>query len=263
MENNMNIETFDDFCRLLFADVEKRLNSIRSNASFWSVGNSSVLQSFIIKETIPELGSWYAESKLPEVGDDEYGGISVAVTPGEVRVGLILPSSYVSPDFYSTGIRNEEIMAKAFNGHRCDKSMRLSDTHWLFDHFFNTDPFSAQWMFEAHTDSRKFQSVSVRLSYIILTCWKSALQAIVDNMMSNRSHENEFIVLSKNLFSFHDLNSRAENGHFYRIKKTSFDRANGHQYRICSNGRLDDLKKILEHLAPDASASTFDADFLF
>lgn len=264
----MNIQTFDDFCQILFEDIEKRLKSIQ-NTSFWSTGNSSILKNLVIKESNANTGSWYAESSLPEVGNDEYGGISVSVTPGEVRVGLILPCSYVTPDFRATGNGREEIMAKTFSGQRCNKSLRLSDTHWLFDHFFSTDPFSAQWMFEAHTDYRKFQATSVRLSYIILTCWKSALQTIVDSVINGHHHDSEFIVLSKRMLSNYDLNSRAENGHYYRIKKTVIDREscavlNIHQYRISGSGHIEDLKKIVEQLDQDAVVSiSEETDFLY
>lgn len=193
----------------IFDELDTRLRQ-HSDATIWTVGTGP--SPLAPKERDELYGSWYAEAMLDVAAD--YVGIGVSVTPGEARVGLILPRTVIGEP--GENHKREQKIAHALTGRPPARSRPLHGGRWIFDYDFTDGVFSAEFFVRAMNEEAAAGALAIRLSYLVLTLWKGALQILVENRDIETFHT--YSIVSPEPVSVHDL-TRLGNGAMFRVTR--------------------------------------------
>ncbi|MBA9915680.1 hypothetical protein D7S70_22485 [Ralstonia pickettii] len=172
------MRSFTDLCTMAFERLRSPVDGAL-NVSFYAMDRAT--PSLHVVECRPEVASFYAEGQIP--GHEEVGAITCGMTPGEVRVGLIMPPSAVFGDAQSLKME----ISHAYDGLPADIIRTLPGRRTLFDRVFNEAPFDAHWMRQALEDDAAAQMLVERLSYIVSTIWRTGMQVLADAGMMELS----------------------------------------------------------------------------
>jgi hypothetical protein len=140
-------------------------------ASYFSMGAATPALTLLSENY--EDGTLYARASIFDL--QEQADLMVALTPGELRVGLMLSEAmaYAAPEL-------PEAISTGYDGNPARLVRTLANGRMMWDHFFHDAPFSAKWMAKAvDGDHTKLHLMAVRLRYIIETRWRTAMDALV------------------------------------------------------------------------------------
>ena len=167
----MNPEFAPELVKLyarLFDELDAGI-AAQNATSFWSLGVAT--PRLKPKERDLQGGSWYGEGDIP--GHTIKGAVSISLTPGEFRVGLLMPATAV---FHGTTDLSG-YFSEAY-GSRPDIVRLLPGGMQLFDRILRDDPFTASWLMRAVTDDLAREVLVMRMACIVTTIWKSAVQVL-------------------------------------------------------------------------------------
>jgi len=141
-----------------------------SNIAYFAMGAATPALS-VVSENV-EDGTFFARAEIFDL--QEQAELMVALTPGELRVGITLSDSLA----YVHGVR--DAVSESFDGKPAQMIRMLANGRVMWDHFFNEDPFSAEWIARASNgDAVSRHLLAVRLRYIVETRWRTAMDALV------------------------------------------------------------------------------------
>ena len=155
----------------IFQEMESLISRYQSFGN-WSVGGIPHLDPV---PTQKELGLWYAKGHIP--GFAEPGAVSIALVPGDTRLGLFLPESAMHSKDGSAWL--EENLAVSYDGQRPQTVIR-DPSRVLFDRYFRDPPFDAQSLSKAlETPYGADAHILVqRLAYMVVTLWAQAIRIL-------------------------------------------------------------------------------------
>jgi hypothetical protein len=164
-------ERLQTFYGAIFQEMESLIDRYQSFGN-WSVGGIPRLDPV---PTQKELGLWYAKGHIP--GFAEPGAVSIALVPGDTRLGLFLPESALHSKDGSTWL--EENLAVSYDGQR-PQTMIHDPSRVLFDRYFRDPPFDAQSLSKAlETPYGADAHIMVqRLAYMVVTLWSQAIRIL-------------------------------------------------------------------------------------
>lgn len=164
----------EPFYESLFSGVE-RLIARHHPFGSWSVGSLPQLQRV---PTQTELGSWYAEGRIP--GSPLPGGVGIILTPGELRFGLYLPEELL----HSSTRNLKDSVSLIYDGSpSCIVRQQADRT--LFDWILrDTSPFDTTTLEKAMSPCREESNpgkvlIAQRLAYIITNLWVNGVRIIL------------------------------------------------------------------------------------
>lgn len=141
-----------------------------SDMAYFAMGAATPALS-VVSENL-EDGTFFARAEIFDL--QEQAELMVALTPGELRVGITLSESLA----YVHGVR--DAISEGFDGKPAQMIRLLANGRVMWDHFFHDDPFSAEWIARASNgDAVSLHLLAVRLRYIIETRWRTAMDALV------------------------------------------------------------------------------------
>jgi hypothetical protein len=127
--------------------------------------------------------SWVGQAHIP--GHREAVTLSVALTPGEVRIGMILPHSIVQSD----GNDLRDSISMALGPHRADVIAVRPGGHLLFDWHFHESPFTPEWIAQAMRSQAHLDILAHRLNYLTATIWRGVIEVIATAGRFDLSHD--------------------------------------------------------------------------
>jgi hypothetical protein len=178
----------------VFDALDARLAS-ETDTTIWTIGNGP--QPLQPKDRDVRYGNWYAEAVLDVAGD--YAGVSVALTPGEARIGLILPATLVDSE---DGAREQRI-GMALTGEKPTRSRPLHGGRWIFDYDFKDGVFAPEFFLSAMKDPDAADALGLRVGHLVMTLWKGATQIMVETRDIETYHT--YSIVSGKPISVHDL----------------------------------------------------------
>ncbi len=154
----------------------------------WAVGGIPALEP---KPAQKALGLWYAEGRIP--GFAVPGAVSLALVPGDTRLGLFLPHECLLGEQDRSYL--EDLVAQSYNGKPPDLIVRQAD-RILFDRTFADPPLDADTLAIAQTceDHPKAFLLAQRLAYMVVTLWVSAIRVVYAH---GRTGSENFLVRSR------------------------------------------------------------------
>lgn len=169
---NLSSQSLNDFYRDLFMGMEAIIKNHHSHGN-WAIGMPALTP----RGGQRELGIWYAESII--AGFDIPGAISLAVVPGEARLGLFLPLQamhHEADTFYL-----EDQIATSYDGRQPDYIRRQQD-RVLFDRILRDPPFDVRTMAAAMRSPQAPEHLLLmqRLAYSVVTLWMAAIRVIYE-----------------------------------------------------------------------------------
>lgn len=164
--------------------------------SFWSLGAAT--PRLTPKERDLTGGSWYGEGDIP--GHQVKGAVSISLTPGEFRLGLLMPATAV---FHGTTDLSG-LFAEAY-GSQPDIVRLLPGGMQLYDRVFREDPFTASWLIRAMTDDVAHEALAMRMACMVTTLWKSAVQVLAGGGQFDL--QNDIMIFSAQPLNNHTLAS--------------------------------------------------------
>ncbi len=181
--------TLERFYSRTFSAMEALITQHQSFGN-WAVGGIPVLEP---KPAQKALGLWYAEGRIP--GFSVSGAVSIALIPGEARLGLFLPYDCLLGDQDRSYL--EDRVARSYNGKDPDIIVRYPD-RILFDRIFTDAPLDTDTLAIAQTceDHPKSFLLAQRLAYMVVTLWVSAIRVVYAH---GRTGSENFLVRSKEL----------------------------------------------------------------
>ncbi len=100
--------------------------------------------------------------------------MSMALTAGEMRAGLVLPKTAVAHGADNLVAKIERI----YDGRGATITRHLPGGSVLLDWHFHDAPFTADWMVRAAADALHHEALVHRASYILQTLWRGAVEVI-------------------------------------------------------------------------------------
>jgi len=164
-------ERLQTFYGAIFQEMESLIARYQSFGN-WSVGGIPRLDPV---PTQKELGLWYAKGRIP--GFPEPGAVSIALVPGDTRLGLFLPESALHSKDGSAWL--EESLAVSYDGQR-PQTVTHDPSRVLFDRYFRDPPFDAQSLSRAlETPYGADAHILVqRLAYMVVSLWSQAIRIL-------------------------------------------------------------------------------------
>jgi hypothetical protein len=164
-------ERLQTFYGTIFQEMESLINRYQSFGN-WAVGGIPHLDPV---PTQKELGLWYAQGHIP--GFAEPGAVSIALVPGDTRLGLFLPE----PALHSKdgSIWLEERLAVSYDGQRPQTTIH-DPSRVLFDRYFRDPPFDAPSLCRALENPYGADAhiLVQRLSYMVISLWSQAIRIL-------------------------------------------------------------------------------------
>jgi hypothetical protein len=176
---------FQSFCTQAFDALERNLAG-RREVLFWDAG-----------EAIPELkvieksatnGHWYASGTVATGKSSDPVEMSIVLTPGELRVGILVPKRLLNMKQIE-----DDIIAMSPDGKSPDIT-RETVGGYLFDRCYEGDPFTASWIVSAYTDPDRAEAVVLAMATLVANTWKSAFSVIMQNLKSGL--DNHLLLIS-------------------------------------------------------------------
>jgi hypothetical protein len=161
-----------DFYDGIFSAMEELIDRHHTFAS-WSIGEIPKLAR---KRTQEEIGLWYAETVIP--GFSIPFGIGLVLLPGELRVGIFIPTEATRQVGQAFSL--EEAIDRAYDGNK-GAIIRYQGDQVLFDRLFRQEPpFDVKTMLEAQRDREgpEWRFVVQRLAYMVTTIFVNTLRVI-------------------------------------------------------------------------------------
>lgn len=159
---------FADWIHGVLKEVGHELESPARDQSIWSL--SSAVPRLAVVECLDMALSLRAS--LP--GHAASGLLSIALTAGEARVGVVLPKSAVAH-----GVQDLSApMSLAFNGSPPAIKRTMPGGQVLLDWHFHDDPFSARFLCDAARDDILRASVVHALSFAAMTIWRGVIEVM-------------------------------------------------------------------------------------
>lgn len=165
----MNFETF---CADAFGALERSLES-RKEVLFWAA--SRAIPPLDVVERHPAHGYWYAKSDVPAKHGPETVGVSLALIPGELRVGIIIPKTLIDPER-----GDDSMVAISPDGQPPDITREVTGGY-LYDRIYHEDPFSPAWIVAAYSDPAKAEATALAMASLVANTWKTAFGEIVNS----------------------------------------------------------------------------------
>jgi hypothetical protein len=164
-------ERLQTFYGAIFQEMESLIERYQSFGN-WAVGGIPHLEPV---PTQKELGLWYAKGHIP--GFAEPGAVSIALVPGDTRLGLFLPESALHSKDGSAWL--EESLAVSYDGQRPQTTVH-DPSRVLFDRYFRDPPFDAQSLSRAmETPYGADAHILVqRLAYMVVSLWSQAIRIL-------------------------------------------------------------------------------------
>ncbi len=164
----MSATSFDEFVRAVFEAAQARLEKGQEDVSIWSL--AAATPKLVTQEMA--WASWVLRANLP--GHAGHAAMSVAMTAGEVRVGIMLPKTAVT--FSAQNLH--DAINRIYDGSGAAVSRTLPGGGVLLDWQFHDAPFTADWMLRAQEDERYRNAIVHRLTYIMATIWRGSVEVI-------------------------------------------------------------------------------------
>lgn len=164
-------EPLRNFYAHLFEAMEILIGEHQSFGN-WAVGGIPDLRP---QKAQKSLGLWYADGAIPGIAVP--GAVSLALVPGDTRVGLFLPCAALQGKNGITWL--EDVLAQSFNGERCS-IVRRDANQVLFDYHFSGEPFDPASLHAAmlEPDGPMAQILAQRLAYTVSTLWVNAIRVL-------------------------------------------------------------------------------------
>ena len=182
------------FYEKIFKEME---GAIEKHQTFgnWAVGGIPHLSPLATQKA---LGLWYAQGNIP--GIPIPGAMSIALLPGDTRVGLFLPDEALQSRQGESWL--EDRVALAYDGNHPRKIREAN--RMLFDRTFHEAPFDAQTLKAALSDPEgpEFLLIFQRLAYMVTTIWVTAIRVLYAD---GRVRSEEFVVQCQSPLSPEDL----------------------------------------------------------
>lgn len=155
----------------LFKEMQKLVERHQTFGN-WAVGGIPLLTPV---PTQKELGLWYAEGRIP--GFAIPGAVSVALVPGDTRVGLFLPEESLHSKQGASWL--EDRIALLYDGKRPTIIQRDAN-RILFDRHVTARPFDADFLGVALGNPQGIEALLVaqRLAYMVTTLWVGAMRIL-------------------------------------------------------------------------------------
>jgi len=187
-------ERLQTFYSRIFQDMESLIEKHQTFGN-WAVGGIPHLSPL---HTQKALGLWYAQGYIP--GIPVPGAVSIALLPGDTRIGLFLPDEALQSKQGESWL--EDRIAIAYDGQRPRKIREANRT--LFDRSFSESPFDAKHLAIALEDPESPESLLIiqRLAYMVTTLWVTAIRILYAD---GRVRSEEYVVQCRAPLSPEDL----------------------------------------------------------
>jgi hypothetical protein len=116
--------------------------------------------------------AWVAQSRIP--GHPVQATFGFVISPGEVRIGVILPETAVSVE----GSDLRGAFAGILGKHKADVVVTRPGNALLVDWHFTEEVFSAQWLHAALSDPSRQSMILHRLFFLAMTIWRGVTEII-------------------------------------------------------------------------------------
>lgn len=216
------MKAYIELAHTVFGEIEKRLSQATTDVSIWSAAAATPRMEPVESS---DMG-WMLSARLP--GHAQPAFMSVALTPGEARVGVVLPKTAVEHKTISMPDR----LSECFSGKPANIVRRMPGGGLLLDWHFQDDPFSASWMREALTRDEYRQAIEYRLAFIMLTVWRAVIEIIAT--MGHFDLSNDLMVITDRAFPsmevarqlpcvIYDAMYQADTHQWFTILRSSLD----------------------------------------
>jgi hypothetical protein len=187
---------FTEFVVRVLTDAGHALEGAAQDQSIWSM--SSAVPRLTVSEVYD--GTLGLHANLP--GHASVAALSIALTAGEARIGVMLPQSAVTHGAQDLA----EKIALIYNGSKPAINRVLSGGRALLDWHFHDDPFSARFMCEAVSDEVRRGALVHALSYAAMTIWRGTVEVIATAGRFDLAHD--LMVITDREISRSDLIKR-------------------------------------------------------
>ena len=159
---------FTEFVVRVLTEAGRALEGSAQDQSIWSM--SAAVPRLKVAEV--HDGTLGLHATLP--GHASIAALSIALTAGEARVGVMLPKSAVMHGAQDLA----EKIALIYNGSKPAINRVLPGGRALLDWHFHDDPFSARFMCEAVESEVQQGALVHALSYAAMTIWRGTVEVI-------------------------------------------------------------------------------------
>lgn len=171
--------SYPDFVRFVLESLQKYIAATPNDRAVWSALSATPA---ITPLELSDM-AWVGQSHVP--GHRGAVTLSVAFTPGEVRIGVILPRSAVEHE----GNDLRDSISMAIGPHKADVIATRPGNFVLFDWHFNETPFGAEWVARSMQSTAHAQILLHRLFFLVQTVWRGVTEVIATAGRFDMAHD--------------------------------------------------------------------------